>query len=340
MNAYTKAPNQTEHECFTKKKKLIVLTGPTAVGKTALSIRLAKAAGGEIISADSVQVYRHLDIGSAKITEAEMQGVRHHLIDILEPTEDFSVAAFKALAVKAMDGIYGRKHIPIIVGGTGFYIQAVLRDVNFCDTEDDGYRQILGKICQDRGGAYLHHMLEQIDPIAAREIHENNIKRVMRALEYHHQTGACISEHNETERKKTSPYDFVYFVLNCDRQRLYGNIDKRVDKMLEQGLIEEVQSLVSQYGLTKDMVSMQGLGYKEILQYLQGACTLEEAVRILKRNTRHFAKRQLTWFRREQTVTWVDKDILFTEEEQLAFMLDVLKKRRIVADGGNNDQTG
>lgn len=340
MNTCTRVLSQTERENQTKKKKLIVLTGPTAVGKTALSIKLAKAAGGEIISADSVQVYRHLDIGSAKITREEMQGVPHHLIDILEPTEDFSVAAFKALAVKAMDGIYERNHIPIIVGGTGFYIQAVLRDVHFCNTEEDGYRQILEKICQDRGGTYLHHMLEQIDPIAAQEIHENNIKRVMRALEYHHQTGVCISEHNETERKKTSPYNFVYFVLNCDRQKLYGNIDKRVDKMLEQGLVDEVQSLVCQYGLTKDMVSMQGLGYKEILQYLQDACTLEEAVYILKRDTRHFAKRQLTWFRREQEVTWVDKDILLNEEAQLAFMLDVLKKRQIVTDGGDNDQTG
>lgn len=337
MNTQIEHPNQSESINQTERKRLIVLTGPTAVGKTALSIKLAKAAGGEIISADSIQVYRHLDIGSAKVTEEEMQGIPHHLIDILEPAEDFSVAAFKELAVKAMDGIYQRNHIPIIVGGTGFYIQAVLRDVSFCDTEDDGYRQTLEKIYKDKGGAYLHRMLGEIDSIAARDIHENNTKRVMRALEYHHQTGSRISEHNEAEKKKTSPYNFAYFVLNCDREKLYKNIDRRVDKMLEQGLVGEVQSLVRQYQLTRDMVSMQGLGYKEILQYLEGACSLEEAVYILKRDTRHFAKRQLTWFRREQNVIWVDKDILSTEGEQLAFMLDILKKRQIMVDGGNDD---
>lgn len=328
---------QAENEKQTERKKLIVLTGPTAVGKTALSIKLAKAVGGEIISADSIQVYRHLDIGSAKITVEEMQGVPHHLIDILEPTEDFSVAAFKTLALKAMEEIYQRNHIPVIVGGTGFYIQAVLRDISFCDTEEDGYRQTLENICRDKGSAYLHQMLEEIDPAAAGDIHPNNAKRVMRALEYYHQTGSRISEHNETEKKKQSPYNFAYFVLNCDREKLYKNIEKRVDEMIGQGLVGEVRSLVGRYQLTRDMVSMQGLGYKEILQYLEGSCSLEEAVYILKRDTRHFAKRQLTWFRRERDVIWVDKDILMTEEEQLAFMLGILRKRQITADGGSNE---
>lgn len=299
------------------KKPLVVLTGPTAVGKTKASIGLAKAIGGEIISADSMQIYRHMDIGSAKIMPEEMEGVPHYLIDELEPSEEFHVVRFQQMAKEAMKKIYSHGNIPIIVGGTGFYIQALLYDIDFTETrEEDGYRRELEAYADSKGAAYLHDMLRRVDPKAAEEIHANNVKRVIRALEYYHQTGKRISEHNETERKKQSPYQFVYFVLNDDRKNLYQRIDMRVDQMIQQGLVAEVRHL-REMGCTRDMVSMQGLGYKEILAYLDGECTLEEAVYIIKRDTRHFAKRQITWFKRERQVTWIEKDQYAYDEERI-----------------------
>ncbi len=287
-------------------KPLIIITGPTAVGKTALSIRLAKAIGGEIISADSMQVYRHMDIGSAKITREEMEGVPHYLIDVLNPDEEFNVTVFQKMAMEAMEKIDSHGHIPIVTGGTGFYIQALLYDIDFTENgEDSSIRRELEKLGQERGAGVLHGLLKDIDPDSAAEIHENNIKRVIRAIEYYRQTGERISVHNKRERLKKSPYDFLYYVVNTDRARLYERIDQRVDLMLEQGLVEEVMHL-KDLGLTRDMVSMQGLGYKEILDYLQGVYTLEEAVYVLKRDTRHFAKRQITWFKREQDVRWLN----------------------------------
>lgn len=312
------------------KRKLIVLTGPTAVGKTNLSIKLAKAVGGEIVSADSIQVYKHFDIGSAKVTKEKMQGVPHYLIDVLEPSESFSVADFKVMALNAMNEIYDRGHIPIITGGTGFYIQAVLNDIDFTENCDDGYRTELEKQHMEFGASFLHDMLAKIDFESAKIIHPNNTKRVIRALEFYHQTGHKISDHNALEREKISPYNFAYFVLNCDRSILYEQIDKRVDIMLKNGLIDEVKGLITDYGLTKDMVSMQGLGYKEIMQFLNDEITIEEAVYILKRDTRHFAKRQITWFKREKDVIWVNKDELKTEAEQLAFMMENLKTKEII----------
>ncbi|MCI6061421.1 MAG: tRNA (adenosine(37)-N6)-dimethylallyltransferase MiaA [Dorea sp.] len=299
------------------KKPLVVLTGPTAVGKTKASIGLAKAIGGEIISADSMQIYRHMDIGSAKIMPEEMEGVPHYLIDELEPSEEFHVVRFQQMAKEAMKKIYSHGNIPIIVGGTGFYIQALLYDIDFTETrEEDSYRRELEAYADSKGAAYLHDMLRRVDPKAAEEIHANNVKRVIRALEYYHQTGKRISEHNETERKKQSPYQFVYFVLNDDRKNLYQRIDMRVDQMIQQGLVAEVRHL-REMGCTRDMVSMQGLGYKEILAYLDGECTLEEAVYIIKRDTRHFAKRQITWFKRERQVTWIEKDQYAYDEERI-----------------------
>lgn len=312
------------------KDSLIILTGPTAVGKTDLSIKLAKAVQGEIISADSIQVYKYMDIGSAKITQKEMQGVPHHLIDVLNPNEDFNVVLFKNMANKAINEILDRGHIPIITGGTGFYIQAVLYDIDFKENEDDGYRSSLEKLLEEKGAVYLHDMLKEIDEKSAEDIHFNNAKKVIRALEYYHQTGEKISEHNELERAKSSPYNFAYFVLNCERAKLYQRIEKRVDIMLEQGLVDEVKNLIDKYKLTADMVSMQGLGYKEIYSYLMGEISLDEAVYILKRDTRHFAKRQLTWFRREKDVTWVDKDVYDTDEKCLEYMLSVLKDKNII----------
>lgn len=288
------------------KLPLIVLTGPTAAGKTSLSIRLAKAVGGEIISADSMQVYRHMDIGSAKVTKEEMDGVPHHLIDILEPDEEFNVVVFKDRAKAAMKEIRARGHVPVIAGGTGFYIQALVYDIDFKKNEEGGeIRRELEELARQRGTAYLHEMLKRVDPESAQAIHANNVKRVIRALEYYRQTGEKISVHNETERGKECPYRLFYYVLNTDRETLYKRIDRRVDQMMEKGLVEEVQALKAR-GCTRELVSMQGLGYKEILDYLDGKTTLQEAVHILKRDTRHFAKRQLTWFRRERDVRWLN----------------------------------
>ena len=313
------------------KKPLIVLTGPTAVGKTSLSIALAKAADAEIISADSMQVYKHMDIGSAKITEEEMEGVPHYLIDVLEPGEEFHVVRFQKMAKEAMEKIYSKEKIPILTGGTGFYIQAVVKDIDFSqDTEKSSVRAELEKMAEEKGGAYLHQLLEQKDPESAQKIHPNNIKRVIRALEYYELTGEKISLHNEREGEKLSPYNTAYFVLNDRRDRLYERIDRRVDQMLEKGLVEEVRRL-AQMGYTRDMVSMQGLGYKEILAYLEGECTLEEAVYIMKRDTRHFAKRQLTWFRREKDVIWVNKpDFEYDDKRILEYILENCKKRGIL----------
>ncbi len=284
---------------------LLIITGPTAAGKTSLAVQAAKALNGEVISADSMQVYRHMDIGSAKVTKEEMEGIPHHLIDILEPWEPFNVAVFQELARQAVLDIQSRGHIPIVAGGTGFYIQALLYDIRFQETsEDQQLRRELEQLGEQKGAEFLHQMLAQVDPESAAAIHANNKKRVIRAIEYYRQTGRKISDHNREERERSSPYDFLYYVITMDRDILYERIDRRVDRMLSLGLVDEVRRL-KEMGCTKEMVSMQGLGYKEILDYLDGNCSLEEAVYVLKRDTRHFAKRQLTWFRRERDTRWL-----------------------------------
>lgn len=303
-----------------KKLPLLILTGPTAVGKTELSIALAKEVGGEIISADSMQVYRHMDIGSAKITQEEMQGVPHYLVDCLEPSEEFNIYVFQQMAKDAMQQIYANGHIPVIVGGTGFYIQSLLYDIRFEAEENATVRRKYEELLSQRGAEYLHSLLKEIDPASAEKIHANNAKRVIRALEFYELNHYPISEHNEEQRQKESPYDFRYFVLTDERQKLYDRIELRVEKMLEAGLVDEVKRL-KEMGCHRDMVSMQGLGYKEILDYLDGELTLTEAVYRIKRDTRHFAKRQLTWFRREKDVIWVDKqEAGTTTDELLAYM--------------------
>ena len=236
------------------KRSMIVLSGPTAVGKTKLSIALAKAVGGEIVSADSVQVYRHMDIGSAKITKEEMNGVPHHMIDILEPWEEFSVAVFQERCKECLSGIYERGHVPIVTGGTGFYVQALLRDVDFSDFRPE-YRASLEALAEEKGTAYLHKMLAEVDPASGLAIHPNNGKRIIRALEYFYLTGEPISVHNERERERPPAYDVCYFVLNDLRERLYRRIDRRVDEMLEKGLVEEVEGL-RRMGCHKGMVSI------------------------------------------------------------------------------------
>lgn len=307
-------------------RPLVVLTGPTAVGKTALSVEFARAVQGEIISADSMQVYRGMDIGSAKIKKEEMAGVPHHLLDILEPHEPFNVMSFQQLAKKAIAEIYDRGHIPILTGGTGFYIQSVLYDIAFTEETDAGIRRKLEQEAAEKGAEYLHEKLALVDPVTAENIHANNVKRIIRALEFYQINGYPLSQHNETERQKESPYLFRYYVLNEPREALYQRIEERVDRMLSEGLIAEVESLKKK-GCTREMVSMQGLGYKEILDYLSGLCTLEEAVDTIKKETRHFAKRQLTWFRREKEVTWVEKNEFEDAQALLAFLLSDYMER-------------
>lgn len=287
------------------KQPLIIITGPTAVGKTEASILLAKKINGEIISADSMQVYKGMDIGTAKITKDEMMGVPHHLIDILSPEQDFNVYTFQQLAKTAVDDICSRGKIPILAGGTGFYIQALLYGISFKE-EANTYRLELEKILEEKGNLYLHAMLEEADPASANIIHPNNIKRVIRALEFYQETGEPISKHNETERQKESQFQSAYFVLNMPREQLYERINLRIDKMLADGLLQEVTTL-KEMGVKKEMTSMQGIGYKEVLDYLNGETSYEEMVYLLKRDTRHFAKRQITWFKREKDVIWMDK---------------------------------
>lgn len=306
-----------------QKNRLIILAGPTAVGKSALSIALAEKIGGEIISADSMQIYKYMDIGSAKITRQEMAGIPHHLIDVLSPFEEFNVFRFQQMAKEALRGIYQRGHIPIVVGGTGFYIQALLYDIDFSSEETGGeLRTRLESLAREKGSPYLHAQLEKVDPQSARDIHPNNAKRIIRALEYYEQNGEPISGHNRREREKQAAYDSRYFVLTDARERLYEGIHRRVDQMMEDGLLEEVRRL-RKMGCERELVSMQGLGYKELLSYLGGERTLEQAVADIKQNTRHFAKRQLTWFRRERDVIWVNKEELhYNKEEILNFMLE------------------
>lgn len=314
------------------KQSLIIIAGPTAVGKTALSIELAKSINASIISADSMQVYKHMDIGSAKVTKDEMQGIKHYLIDVLEPEEEFNIATFTQFAKNDIEYIKNDGKIPIIAGGTGFYIQALLYDINFDDdaNKSDEIRDRLENLITTKGNEFVHNMLRKVDEKAADEIHPNNVKRVIRALEYHYLTGEKISKHNETERIKESPYNFKYFVINEERALLYKNIDKRVDIMIENGLVDEVKAL-KERGLTKDNISMQGLGYKEILSYLNNDISLEEAVYIIKRDTRHFAKRQLTWFKREKDVIWINKeDFSFDNNKIIEFMKEQLKGAGII----------
>ena len=315
-------------------KNLVIITGPTAVGKTDISIELAKQIDGEIISADSIQVYKHMDIGSAKIKPEEMQGIKHYLIDTLEPDEEFNVHIFQQLTKKYMEEIYAKRKIPIIVGGTGFYIQSVLYDIQFDETDDNHeYRYYLEKLAEEKGNEYVHNMLKEVDAVSAENIHYNNIKRVIRALEYYHDTGRLISQHNQEQRENTSPYNFAYFVLNDNRQLLYERINSRVDQMITEGLEAEVRSLIAS-GYSTDLVSMQGIGYKEMAEYINGKFSLEEAVELIKKNTRHFAKRQLTWFRREKSVDMIDwNDFGYDKSKILNEMINILSKRNIIEKG-------
>ena len=311
---------------------LVIIAGPTAVGKSDFAIELAKRINGEIISADSMQVYKGMDIGSAKVTPEEMQGIRHYLIDILDPKDEFSVAVFKEYAQKAIEEIASHGRIPIIAGGTGFYIQALLYDIDFTESlgENSEYRSFLCREYEEKGADYMFEQLRNVDPDTAQIIHKNDEKRVVRALEFYHETGKPISVHNKEQYSKKSDYNFVYFVLNDYRDKIYEKIDARVDVMIENGLVKEVEMLKDK-GMTIKDVSMQGLGYKEILLYLTGDISLEEAIYRIKRDSRHFAKRQLTWFKRERDVIWLNKyDFEYELSKLLDYSISVLKDKSIV----------
>ena len=316
------------------KKPLIIISGPTATGKSHLAVELAKRINGSIISADSMQVYKYMDIGSAKITPEEMDGIPHYLVDELLPSEEFHVQRFQEMSKAALLDIYAKGRIPLIVGGTGFYIQALLYDIDFTDEEKDSeYEAYLDEVLQSGGEDALFKLLEECDPLSTTIIHKNNTKRVKRALIFHHIHNKPISLHNKEQQEKESIYNFAYFALTDRREVLYDKIDKRVDIMVDSGLIDEVTSLKNM-GYHKDMVSMQGLGYKEILDYLDGKISLDEAIYIIKRDTRHFAKRQLTWLRREKDVIFFDKSNY--EDKELMMdniikdMISILQDKNII----------
>lgn len=316
---------------ISEKQPIIVLTGPTAVGKTRLSLMLAHAVGGEILSADSMQVYRGLDIGSAKILPNEQDGIPHHLIDVLDPDEYFDVSRFQQLAETAMQEIWSRRNIPIITGGTGFYIQAVIRGIDFTESGgESSLRTGWQELAEQKGPDALHERLKEVDPESASAIHPNNVKRVIRALEFYQQTGTPISRHNKMQQQKASPYNLAYFVLTDDRSVLYEQIDGRVDEMIRNGLEQEVRALYDR-GLTENMTSMKAIGYKEFFPYFRGECSLQTAIHLIKQNTRHYAKRQLTWFRREPDTIWIDKrDYGRDDFRILDEILRVLREKRIL----------
>lgn len=316
------------------KKPLIILSGATAVGKTEISIKLAKLIGGEIISADSMQVYKGMDIGTAKIKKHEMGGIPHYLIDELAPDEEFNVRIFKDYAKRYIEKILEKGKIPILAGGTGYYIQAVLYDVEFTDyeqgeAEELRIKTLLNEQLKSLGPEKMHERLTDIDPESAEIIHCNNTKRMLHAIEYYMLTGKKISEHNKEQSERSSPYNYIYLVLNNDRDIIYDNINRRVDKMLEEGLVNEVKKLLDK-GFSRNLPSMLGLGYKEIADYLSGDCSLDEAVYLIKRDTRHFAKKQLTWFKREKDVTMINKSDYRNDDEILTEISRLLKERGII----------
>ena len=312
------------------KRPLILIAGPTASGKTKTSVLLAKAIGGEIISADSMQIYKGMDIGTAKIKPEEMEGVPHYMID--EWSADFpcSVAVFKEKVKAYLDVIYAKGKIPILVGGTGFYINAILYDTKFDETEaDTTYRQALESLAKEQGALVLHEQLRVVDPESAKAIHPNNVKRVIRALEYYKDTGTKISEHNAKEKEKRteneSPYDYTFFALSMDRATLYERINLRIDQMIEEGLVQEVKQFFDA-GLSEDLPSMKAIGYKEFFPYFKGEQNLEDCIEKLKQNTRNYAKRQLTWFRHQADPIFIEVDELSFDAERITEeMLQILK---------------
>lgn len=305
---------------------LLILAGPTAVGKTDISISLAKKLKGEIISADSMQIYKYMDIGSAKVTKEEMNGVPHYLIDFLMPEESFNVSQYKALAEERIMDIKKRGNLPMIVGGTGLYINSLICSYDFTDAKtDEEYRDYLTKLALDNGKDYVHELLKDIDLESYNRLYPNDLKRVIRALEVYKLTGKTISEYNLKKEEYICPYNLSYYVLTMDRDKLYERINKRVDLMIEAGLIDEVKKL-KELGYTADMQSMKGIGYKELLFYLNGDITLNEAIDMIKQGSRNYAKRQLTWFRKDPRVKWVKVDEFNSKEDIVEYIILDMKK--------------
>ncbi|HLS52893.1 MAG TPA: tRNA (adenosine(37)-N6)-dimethylallyltransferase MiaA [Tissierellaceae bacterium] len=288
------------------KEKLFVLTGPTAVGKTSLSIALAKKLGGEIISADSMQIYKYMDIGTAKVKAEEMEDVPHHLIDIVYPDEEFTVSDYQKQATKLIKELNHKGRLPIIVGGTGLYINSLVYELQFAKVPpNEELRQRYEELANTYGNEYLHEKLSRIDEESSQRIHVADRKRIIRALEIYEETGKTMTEYNKNFRKETNKYDLAMVCLNMDRAQLYERINKRVDLMLNDGLVEEVK-VILKMGYDKESVALQGIGYKEIIMYLDGQISLDRAVELIKQGSRNYAKRQLTWFRRDKRIHWVD----------------------------------
>lgn len=305
------------------KNKILVLAGPTAVGKTALSIELAKKLNGEIVSTDSMQIYKYMDIGSAKITPSEMDGIKHHMLDVTTPDKPFSVVNFKTLAEPIIDDLLIENKLPILTGGTGLYINALTCNMNFTDSpSDEEYRKELEELAITNGDSYIHEMLKEIDPISYNSIHPNNRKRVIRALEVYKVTNKPFSSFNAGEDFYKSKYDVHYYVLDMNREKLYERINRRVDIMFENGLLEECIKL-KENGYNSSMQAMQGIGYKEVLLYLENSITLEEAIEMIKQGSRNYAKRQLTWFRKDPRAKFLNKDLL-SDDEILQIIIDDL----------------
>lgn len=311
------------------KKPLVVIAGATATGKSALAVNIAKIIGGEIISADSMQVYKYMDVGTAKVSKEEMGGIKHHLLDCLEPNESCDAVTFKNLALEAMGEIYQNNHIPIICGGTGFYIQAVTRDIDFTEEDDSNIREEITRFYRNFGEDALFERLKEIDPESTLIIPKQNVKRVIRAIEFYELHHKKISDHNKEQQKRETPYNLAYFVLNRDRSLLYEKIDKRVDIMIENGLVDEVKELITKYPYDSQSGLYNAIGYKEIIDYLNGEYDFDRAVYLIKQNSRHYAKRQVTFFKRERYADFIDIDSI-SQKEAEEYILNVLKDKKII----------
>lgn len=316
--------NLKEYNNGGRMKDILILSGPTGIGKTNISLKLARILDGEIISADSMQIYKGMNIGSAKIQSEDMDGIKHHLIDVVSPSEEFSAAKFKILAEEAITDIISRGKYPIIVGGTGLYISSLIFNYGFTGTfKDIDYRKHLESLAIEKGKIYVHELLKDTDIDSYQKLYPNDLKRVIRALEVHKLTGKTIGELNENQDIYDIPYNINYYVLNMDREALYEIINTRVDAMIAKGLISEVVNL-KEKGYNSNMQSMKGIGYKEILYYLDNKISLEEAIDMIKQGSRNYAKRQLTWLRKDSRIKWLDKDKM-NDESIISYIIQDIK---------------
>lgn len=306
------------------KRNLILIVGPTAIGKTSISIELAKRINGEIISADSMQIYKKMNIGTAKVRDEETKGINHYMINEVYPDEEFSVCNFQELAYKYISDIYSKNKIPIVVGGTGLYINSLVYNLDFTEAvSNQKLRDKYYNMAEVYGNEYIHEMLKEVDKKSYNRIHVNDTKRIVRALEVYYETGKPMSENYKKFREPNPDFNIVMIGLNMDRKKLYKRINKRVDMMIDEGLITEVKGLMDE-GYTEDLTSIKGLGYKEIIGYINNDYELEEAIEILKRDTRRFAKRQLTWFRRDKRVNWIDVDEYDSKKQIVNRIISIL----------------